>query len=438
MIAPDLHDSLRGKNVLITGGLGFLGSTLARELVAANAHVVLVDSLVPEYGGNRENIAGIEDALTVNVSDVRDQHSLRELVQGQDILFNLAGQTSHLDSMTDPYTDLEINCRAQLSILETCRHENPDVHIVFASTRQIYGRPQHLPVSESHPIVPVDVNGINKTAGEWYHLLYGEVYGLHVAVLRMTNTYGPRMRVRDARQTFLGYWLRLALEGRPIQVFGDGRQRRDFNFADDAARAFLLAAVREEARGKVYNLGSDEVVDLLGLAELLVELNAGGDVELVPFPADREAIDIGDFYADFAKIRADLGWAPRVRSPRRPRAHTGLLPHQRPCLLVTVAFGNLARHTAAIRDELDAAAGRVLDSGRFLFGEEVARFEDAFANWCGCRPRGRSRKRNRRDHDRPAGGRCRCRRRGDHGGQQLHPDGCRDRERTGEPRARRR
>ena len=218
MIAPELHDSLRGRNVLITGGLGFLGSTLARELAAAKANVVLVDSLVPEYGGNRENIAGFEDAVTVNVSDVRDQHSLRELVRGRDILFNLAGQTSHLDSMTDPYTDLEINCRAQLSILEACRHENPEIRIVFASTRQIYGRPQHLPVSESHPIAPVDVNGINKTAGEWYHLLYGEVYGLHVAVLRMTNTYGPRMRVKDARQTFLGYWLRHALSR-------DGRSR---------------------------------------------------------------------------------------------------------------------------------------------------------------------------------------------------------------------
>lgn len=312
MIAPELHDSLRGRRVLITGGLGFLGSTLARELVAAGAKVVLVDSLVPEYGGNRRNISGFEDAVTVNVSDVRDQHSLRELVRGQDMLFNLAGQTSHLDSMTDPYTDLEINCRAQLSILEACRHENPEIRIVFASTRQIYGRPGHLPVTESHPIAPVDVNGINKTAGEWYHLLYGEVYGLHVAVLRMTNTYGPRMRVKDARQTFLGYWLRLAIEEQPIQVFGDGAQKRDFNFADDAAHAFLLAALLDEARGGVYNLGSEEVVDLLSLAELLVELNAGGEVEVVPFPADRKAIDIGDFYADFSKIRTELGWTPRV------------------------------------------------------------------------------------------------------------------------------
>ncbi|HWX09537.1 MAG TPA: NAD-dependent epimerase/dehydratase family protein, partial [Gaiellaceae bacterium] len=256
--------------------------------------------------------AGIEDTLRVNISDVRDQHSLRELVQGQDVLFNLAGQTSHIDSMTDPYTDLDINCTAQLSILEALRSENPGARIVFASTRQIYGRPQWLPVDESHPIAPVDVNGINKTAGEWYHLLYGEVYGLNVSVLRLTNTYGPRMRVKDARQTFLGYWLRLAVEGETIQVFGDGRQKRDFNYVDDAVRAFLLAATRDEARGRVYNLGSDEIVDLNELAELLLRLNGSGAFELVPFPPDRKAIDIGDFYADFGRIRTELGWEPRV------------------------------------------------------------------------------------------------------------------------------
>ena len=312
MIAPELADQFLGRNVLITGGLGFLGSSLARELVEAGANVTLVDSLVPEYGGNEHNIAGLEDRLHVNVSDVRDEHSLRHLVQGQDVLFNLAGQTSHLDSMLDPYTDLEINCRAQLSILEACRHENPSVRLVFASTRQIYGRPQRLPVGEDHPIAPVDVNGIDKTAGEWYHLLYGDVYGLHVSVLRLTNTYGPRMRVKDARQTFLGYWLRLAVEGEPVQVFGDGTQRRDFNYVDDAVWAFLLAAVREEARGRVYNLGSDEVIDLRGLAELLTDVNGGGSFELVPFPPDRKAIDIGDFYADYSRIRDELGWEPRV------------------------------------------------------------------------------------------------------------------------------
>jgi UDP-glucose 4-epimerase len=301
-----------GKRVLITGGLGFIGSNLARPLVEAGARVVLVDSLVPEYGGKLENIEGFEDRLTVNVSDVRDEHSLLHLVQDRDVVFNLAGQTSHLDSMRDPYTDLEINCRSQLSILEACRHRNPEARIVFAGTRQIYGRPRYLPVDEEHPIAPVDVNGINKTSGEWYHLLYGEVYGLPVAVLRLTNTYGPRMRVKDARQTFLGWWFRQLLHGEELTVFGDGAQRRDFNYVDDAVDALLLAGSREEAVGKVYNLGDDEVVSLLDLARLLVRVNGGGSFRLVPFPPDRKAIDIGDYYASFEKIRQDLGWQPRV------------------------------------------------------------------------------------------------------------------------------
>jgi UDP-glucose 4-epimerase len=312
MIRSDLAPHFAGKRVLITGGLGFIGSNLARELVEMNADVTIVDSLVAEYGGNLRNIAGIEDRVHANISDVRDEHSVRALVRGQDFLFNLAGQTSHLDSMSDPYTDLEINCRSQLSILEACRLHNPELRIVFASTRQIYGRPVRLPVDEAHPINPVDINGINKTAGEWYHLLYGDVYGLPVSVLRLTNTYGPRMRVRDARQTFLGYWIRLIVDGAPIQVFGDGSQRRDFNYVDDAVEAFLLAATKDEALGRVYNLGSEEHVSLLETAELLVELNGGGSFELVAFPPDRKAIDIGDFFADFTRARGELSWEPKT------------------------------------------------------------------------------------------------------------------------------
>jgi nucleoside-diphosphate-sugar epimerase len=312
VIAPDLHDSYRDCKVLVTGGLGFIGSTLAHELVAAGANVTLIDSLVPEYGGNLANVADIADRIRVNISDVRDPHSIRYLVQEQDVVFNLAGQTSHLDSMTDPYTDLEINARAQLSILEALRRHNPEAKIVFASTRQIYGRPQYLPADEAHPLAPVDVNGINKTAGEWYHLLYGEVYGIPVAVLRLTNTYGPRMRIRDARQTFLGWWLRLVLEGETLTVFGDGSQRRDFNYVDDAVRAFLLAGAREAANGRIYNLGHSEVVSLAEVAEKLVAAAEGGSWEAVPFPSERKAIDIGDYYADFSRIRDELGWEPQV------------------------------------------------------------------------------------------------------------------------------
>src|SRR5919201_5959639 len=229
MIAPDLADAFRGKRVLITGGLGFIGSTLARELVEASADVTLIDSLIPEYGGSLDNIAGIEGRVRVNISDVRDEHSLRYLVQGQDILFNLAGQTSHLDSMQNPYSDLEINCRSQLSILEACRRHNPDLKLVYASTRQIYGKPDYLPVDERHLLHPVDVNGVNKMAGEWYHILYNNVYDIRACALRLTNTIGPRMRVKDARQTFLGIWIRLLLEGKPFEVW-EGRQMRDFTY----------------------------------------------------------------------------------------------------------------------------------------------------------------------------------------------------------------
>lgn len=300
------------KQILITGGLGFIGSNLARSLVNQGAEVTLADSLIPQYGGNPFNIAEIQDQVTVNVCDVRDPFAIAYLLQGKDYLFNLAGQTSHLDSMADPLTDLHINAAAQLSILEACRKVNSRIKIVFASTRQLYGKPEYLPVDERHPVRPVDVNGINKFAGEWYHLLYNNVYGIRACALRLTNTYGPGMRVKDARQTFLGIWVRLLIEGKPIKVFGDGLQLRDFSYVDDCVAALLLAGSSDRANGKVYNLGSTEVIGLKALAELMVQLGQGGTVELVPFPPELKAIDIGDYYSDFSLIKRELGWQPTV------------------------------------------------------------------------------------------------------------------------------
>lgn len=305
-----MRNEFEGAQVLITGGLGFIGSNLARRLVGLGAGITIVDSLLPDYGGNLHNIDGIADKIQVNISDVRDTHSLRYLVQGKDYLFNLAGQTSHLDSMLNPMADLEINCQAQLSILETCRNYNPEIKIVFASTRQIYGRPTQLPVPETHPLGPVDVNGINKMAGERYHLLYNDVYGIPATALRLTNTIGPRMRIKDARQTFVGLWVRQLLDGKPISVWG-GKQLRDFTDVEDAVDAFLEAAASPVTHGQVYNLGGNEVIDLVALARLMVEVNRSGEYEIHEFPADRKAIDIGDYYSDYSKIQDQLGWKPK-------------------------------------------------------------------------------------------------------------------------------
>lgn len=301
----------KGRKVLVTGGLGFIGSNLARRLCDLGARVVVVDSLLPNYGGCRYNLAGYEDRIRVDLSDVRDAEAMRALVPDQDYLFNLAGQTSHMDSMTDPFTDLEINCRAQLSILEVCRAVNPGIKVVFASTRQLYGKPSSLPVDESHLLAPVDVNGINKMAGEWYHILYNNVHQIRGCSLRLTNTIGPRMRIKDARQTFIGMWVRRILEGRPFEVW-DGEQLRDITYVDDVLDALLLAARDDRANGGIFNLGGERPVSLKELADLLVKANGGGEYAVREFPGDRKRIDIGSYYADDTRIRSTLGWAPRT------------------------------------------------------------------------------------------------------------------------------
>jgi UDP-glucose 4-epimerase len=312
-MTPTLANSFSGARVLITGGAGFIGSQLARRLVGAGADLTLIDSLIPEYGGNLANLRDIEDKVRLNIADVRDPHSMEYLVKSADILFNLAGQTSHLDSMRNPYPDLDINARAQLVILEACRRHNPRARIVFASTRQVYGKPEYLPVDERHPIVPVDVNGVNKVAGEKYHLVYHTAYGLRTSVLRLTNTYGPGMRVKDARQTFLGIWIKNVLTGVPVKVYGDGAQVRDLSYVDDVVDAFLASAQLDQAIGTTLNVGGAERISLGDLAELLIRCNGEGSIERVPFPDELKGIDIGDYYSDDSAARSLLDWEPEVR-----------------------------------------------------------------------------------------------------------------------------
>ena len=307
----DHRDFYRDRRVLVTGALGFIGSNLCRTLADLGARVLAVDSLLPDYGGNLFNLEGYEDRVRINIADVRG-HGMSYLVRDQDVLFNLAGQVSHIDSMTDPFTDLEINCRSQLWILEAVRQNNPAVKIVYAGTRQVYGKPQRLPVDESHLLNPADVNGINKISGELYHLVYHSVYGIRASSLRLTNTFGPRQLIRHNRQGFIGWFIRQAVLGETIQLFGDGTQRRDFNYVEDVVDAFLRAGAMDAADGQVFNLGGDEPVSLLALARMLVDIAGAGAYTLTPFPPDRKRIDIGDFYADTRKIREALGWQPRM------------------------------------------------------------------------------------------------------------------------------
>ena len=298
--------------ILITGGLGFIGSNLARTLLVQDHDVTVLDSMVPAYGGNMFNIDGIKSQLKINISDLRDPHATRELLKGVDVVFNLAGQTSHADSMTDPITDLEINAKAQLSFLEAVRDVCPDATIVFASTRQIYGRPKYLPVDELHPIRPVDVNGVNKVAGEQFHLLYHDVYGINTCAIRLTNTYGPRMRIKDARQTFLGIWIKNVLTGTPIKVYGDGMQLRDFNYVDDVIAALIKASRTPSCFGKSFNLGGEKAYPLVDVARTICELVPSSSWDLIEFPPARKAIDIGDYYSNYTMASELLGWRPQI------------------------------------------------------------------------------------------------------------------------------
>jgi UDP-glucose 4-epimerase len=297
------------KKVLITGGLGFIGSTLAVKLVELGADVTIIDSLIPDYGGNLFNVDQVMDKVRVNISDVRDQNSMNWLVKGHDYLFNLAGTLSHIDSMRDPFTDLEINCVSQLRILEACRHNNPEIKIIFAGTRGQYGRTHQQPVYESHPLHPTDVNGINNNAGESYHLLYHEVYGIRACSIRLTNTYGPRHQMKHHRQGVLNWFVRQVMEGNTIKIYGAGSQIRDTNYVDDVVNALLLAMATEATNGEVYNLGG-EPVSLIQFVQYLIEVNGGGGYELVEFPGELKSIEIGDYIANHEKFSSITGWQP--------------------------------------------------------------------------------------------------------------------------------
>lgn len=312
-------DAFAGRRCLVTGGLGFIGSNVALALAAAGARVAVLDSLVPRHGGNLHNLVPDDadepdariEVIAVPVGAVHDEQ-VRRVATDAEIVFNLAGQVSHVDSMEDPLFDLESNTTGQFGFLELLRRENPAAVVVYTSTRQIFGRPRYLPVDEEHPVAPVDVNGITKYATEQLHLLYHDVHGLRACAVRLTNVYGPRQRLRDDLQGFLPIFVRRALEDEEIRVFGDGSQERDCLFVDDVVECLMLAAVTADAGGEIFNVGNDEHLELRVIADEVVRAAGAGRVEFAPWPPDRDAIDIGSYFGDSSKAKRMLGWEPRT------------------------------------------------------------------------------------------------------------------------------
>jgi UDP-glucose 4-epimerase len=305
-------DDYSGKKVLVTGGLGFIGSNLAIRLVQIGASVTIVDNLDPTGGGNPFNIEAIKDDVEVVEGDTCDIALMQRLVRGRSHVFNLAGHVSHIESMQDPFSDLRMNATGPLTVLEACKKENRDARVVYAGTRQSYGRPDVVPVVEGLVLKPVDVNGVNKMAGEWYHMVYHGAYGIPTVSLRMVNTYGPRQLVKHSRQGFMGWFMRLAIDGEEIQLFGDGQQFRGFNYIDDVVEALLVAGTSKKVVGEYFNLGGMRPVTLEVLVLMLLRVAGSGSYRMVPFPDDKKAIDIGSAFSSFMKFHSVTGWEPRI------------------------------------------------------------------------------------------------------------------------------
>ena len=308
----NILELFKGANVLVTGGMGFIGSNLVRRLVSYGSRVRIVDAALPETGANPYNTVDLTEKVELQIADLRDADVIFKMISEQDYLFNLAGLISHIESMQFPHIDLEVNASVQLSIVEACRKYNPRIKIVYAGTRQVYGRSQYLPVDEKHLIVPVDYNGVTKRAGEMYHLVAQRVYGLHAASLRLTNTYGPGMHCRDGRLNFIGDWVRRLFENQPVEIYGTGEQIRDLNYVEDVVDAFLLLAAHPAASGQIYNLGSPQPIRLIDLARMMIDINQAGSFTLRSFPQERLRIDIGDYQGDYSKIQTQFGWQPKV------------------------------------------------------------------------------------------------------------------------------
>lgn len=303
-------EAFAGKKVMITGGLGMIGSTIARKLVPLGARVTLVDAFIEPYGANDFNIEDVQSQVQISVTDIRDKDAIRHLVKGQDIIFNLAGQVSHNDSLNNPFLDADINYIGHLNVLECVRENAPDAVVLFAGSRLQFGRIEKNPVDESHPLRPRTPYALNKTAAENMYLFYNQIHQLRCVVFRIANPYGPRSQMKHSKYSMVNWFIRQAMDNQVIRVFGDGLQVRDYIYVDDLAEAFIRASVSDKCMGKVFNVGSGVGVRFRDMAGTIVHAAKGGRVEFVPWPTDYINVETGDYVTDIARIRGAIDWKP--------------------------------------------------------------------------------------------------------------------------------
>ena len=310
------QEKFNGVNVLITGGLGMIGSTIAHKLVPLGANVTLLDACIKPYGANLFNVETIKDKLKIDISDIRDKESINTQVKGMDIIFNLAGQVSHNDSLNDPFLDADINYMGHLNVLEAVRNHSPSAKVLHAGSRLEFGKIEKLPVSEDHPLGPKTPYALNKMAAENLYLFYHRIHNISVVCFRIANPYGPRGQMSHSKYCMINWFLRLAMEDRPITIFGDGNQIRDYIYVDDLADAFLMAAASPKTDGEVFNIGSGTGTKFKNMAQLIVDTVKTGKIEFVPWPEKYINVETGDYVSDITKIKTALDWAPKTALDR--------------------------------------------------------------------------------------------------------------------------
>lgn len=306
-----LADHFQDKQVLITGGLGFIGSSIANALVPLGATVTVVDAMLPLYGGNYFNVEDIKDQIEVVEGDIRDMDLMQQLVKGKDYVFNLAAQVSYIDSKDEPFLDLDINGKGHLTVLEAVRTQAPQAKVLFSSSRMVYGRILSTPVREEHPTDPLSLYGIHKLLGEKYYRYYSATFGIHTVSVRIPNPYGPRQQMKHSKYSIVGWFLRQAMENQTIRIFGDGTQERDYLYIDDIVDAFLHLAVQGET-GQVYNIGTHERIRFIDMVEAILREVKSGQKEHVPWPENYEKNETGNYIADTTKIETLTGWHPQI------------------------------------------------------------------------------------------------------------------------------